>query len=325
MKPSEIIPEAFYHSYDDNLIDSILRVVPSAQEIWFHGSRATGTHRDDSDTDILVIVPPSMPNQQPSYLDIVRSLQKLSLRYENYDIQPASIDSNIHKIAKEEGELLWPDNLQEEVIDEYSTTDISIVKHLKSQGYKLLGQGVDQSAFLEPGTGHVLKIFGTQESTKVPDNDTEKPIFSDDHKMFFEWAKYCNKNKNNPYLPKFSGFESFYWNKRVYLQIRQESLKPIGSMGTVLELMADSIDVFDAKNIDDVEENIDYGGNSADSVNFIKLKKQLGPGGLELLFSTMRRLYLVGKKNGWTFDLHKHNFMRRSDGTPVIIDPWVLS
>jgi predicted nucleotidyltransferase len=106
MRIKEFVFESFYHAYDDDIVDSILQLVPTAQEIWFHGSRATGTHRDDSDTDILVIV----DRTQVDYLDTVRLLQKLSQRYDNYDIQPASINSNIHQIAKEEGELLWDSN-----------------------------------------------------------------------------------------------------------------------------------------------------------------------------------------------------------------------
>jgi hypothetical protein len=214
--------------------------------------------------------------------------------------------------------------IPEDILDEYSPTDQSIIKQLEDQGYKLLGRGVDQSAFLEPGTGHVLKIFGTQNSTKVP-RKNKKPTFSPDHHMFFEWAKYCNRNKNNLFLPKFSGFESFYWNNRVYLQIRQEALKPVDRpMGLVLEAIAETIDIYDAKNLGDIEEHIGHEVGDTDSINYKKLKKQIGADGLQQLFSTMRRLYLISQKNGWTFDLHRYNFMRRADGTPVIVDPWVI-
>jgi hypothetical protein len=43
--------------------------------------------------------------------------------------------------------------IPEAIVDEWSTTDSGIIKHLQKQGYELLGRGVDQSAFLEPGTG----------------------------------------------------------------------------------------------------------------------------------------------------------------------------
>ena len=104
MKITEILNESLSYNSSD-FIDSILRVVPDASEIWLHGSRATNTHRKNSDTDILVIVPDNIVGD--SYLKVVRSLQKLATQYDNYDIQPSKSNSNISKIAKEEGKLLW--------------------------------------------------------------------------------------------------------------------------------------------------------------------------------------------------------------------------
>jgi predicted nucleotidyltransferase len=87
------------------VVDAILKVMPVAQEIWFHGSRATGKHRKNSDTDILVVVPDDLVGDQ--YLGVVRILQKLSSHFDNYDIQPTKAGTNIHRIAQEEGRLLW--------------------------------------------------------------------------------------------------------------------------------------------------------------------------------------------------------------------------
>jgi predicted nucleotidyltransferase len=87
------------------VVDAILKVIPVAQEIWFHGSRATGSHRKNSDTDILVIVPDDLVGDQ--YLGAVRILQKLSTHFDNHDIQPTKSGTNIHRIAQEEGQLLW--------------------------------------------------------------------------------------------------------------------------------------------------------------------------------------------------------------------------
>lgn len=85
--------------------DAILKVMPVAQEIWFHGSRATGKHRRNSDTDILVVVPDDLVGDQ--YLATVRTLQKLCSIFDNYDLQPTKSGTNIHRIAQEEGQLLW--------------------------------------------------------------------------------------------------------------------------------------------------------------------------------------------------------------------------
>jgi predicted nucleotidyltransferase len=89
------------------VVDAIQKVMPVAQEIWFHGSRATGKHRRNSDTDILVVVPDDLVGDQ--YLGAVRILQKLSAQFDNYDIQPTKLGTNIHRIAQEEGRLLWAD------------------------------------------------------------------------------------------------------------------------------------------------------------------------------------------------------------------------
>ena len=198
-------------------------------------------------------------------------------------------------------------------LQEYSTTSSKIDKILTKKGYKKLGAGVDQTAYLEPGTGYVLKVFGTQGGES----------FSPDHKMFFAWAKYCMKNSTNPFLPRFAGYESFVLDGDRYLQIRQEVLKPAGRVGLVLEIFAEAIEEDDADTLQEAEEYVaDF--NRSYIPDLTKLKKQLGPGGLQLLFSTMLRVYVTGRKNGWTFDLHAGNFMVRNDGTPVIVDPWVL-
>jgi predicted nucleotidyltransferase len=92
-------------SLDLNVIQLILSAVPYAQEIWFHGSRATGKHRPDSDTDILVVVPADVVGED--YLETVMTLQKVAQKLSNYDIQPTKISSNIYRIARQEGQLLW--------------------------------------------------------------------------------------------------------------------------------------------------------------------------------------------------------------------------
>jgi len=102
------------------VVDAILKVMPVTQEIWFHGSRATGQHRKNSDTDILVVIPDDLVGDQ--YLSVVRILQKLSSHFDNYDIQPTRAGTNIHRIAQEEGRLLWSSKqgVAEEQLDELS-------------------------------------------------------------------------------------------------------------------------------------------------------------------------------------------------------------
>ena len=121
------------------VVDAILKVMPIAQEIWFHGSRATGKHRKNSDTDILVVVPDDLVGDQ--YLGVVRILQKLSSHFDNYDIQPTHPGYNIHLIAQEEGRLLWSNKqgVAEAGKDNNSDLDTIIQKFVDSpsgQKYK---------------------------------------------------------------------------------------------------------------------------------------------------------------------------------------------
>jgi hypothetical protein len=198
-------------------------------------------------------------------------------------------------------------------LQEFSTTSKKVDKILRAKGYKKLGAGVDQTAYLEPGTGLVLKVFGTQGGES----------FSPDHKMFFTWAKYCMANSKNPFLPKFGGYESFVLDGDRYLQIRQELLKPAGGVGSLLALFSEVADGDDGSTLQDAEEYVAEEWPSSMS-DLQKLKKQLGPKGLQQLFSTMQKVYRISVQRGYTFDLHAGNFMLRGDGTPVIVDPWVI-
>ena len=90
------------------VVDAILKVLPISQEIWFHGSRARGTHHRNSDTDILVVVPSDIVGDP--YLEAVLALRKLSAQFRNYDIQPTHNRGHIYHFAREEGKLLWAKN-----------------------------------------------------------------------------------------------------------------------------------------------------------------------------------------------------------------------
>ena len=172
-----------------------------------------------------------------------------------------------------------------------------------------MGAGVDQTAYLEPGTGYVLKIFGTQGGKD----------FSQDQKMFFKFAKFCMKNQDNPFLPRFYGYESFEFKGKTYLQIRTEQLfKNKKLQQAVYELGAI------------VRRDHQRGYIHPDTPGSIKMiKKNIlnavkTPDRFELLIQTLNKLYSTGSKNKYRWDLHSDNIMVRKDGTPVINDPWIL-
>ena len=112
MRAKEFVAEAFDYVDKEDLVNDILNVLPIAQEIWFHGSRSIGTHHDESDTDILVILPDDI--SVDDRIAAIHTLQRLSKRgmYTGFDIQPASSDNQIARIAREEGQLLWAKDQQ---------------------------------------------------------------------------------------------------------------------------------------------------------------------------------------------------------------------
>lgn len=223
-------------------------------------------------------------------------------------------------------------------ITEFSTYDGEITRVMTKKGYKLLGSGVDQTAFLEPGTGQVLKIFGTQ-----PGTGTER--YSKDQLMFIYWANYCAAYKNNPFLPKFSGWETFDWKGNKYLQIRMERLGPLpdGWAQALSELAGDNYtyekDEYEAereRNKQIADRAAQIGTDNRDSwwgkkrersqaqVAHNELVIQLGREGYDRLLHTLEDLFKTSRKKGWGYDLHGGNFMIRNDSTPVIVDPWVV-
>jgi hypothetical protein len=209
------------------------------------------------------------------------------------------------------------ESLDEEILDEYSQMNPGIKDALIAKGYKFLGQGVDQAAYIEPGTGHILKIFGTQGNED----------FSPDHQMFFRWAKFCEKHQDNKFLPRFYGHESFIWNSESpfsrgparYLMIRTEPLHESGKLGKAMARLSTQIAY--RGNVSEALNDLNsfyHDANHILNTHFTKM------GEIHELAETMYSLYNLGKRHGWKWDLHDDNIMLRKDGTPVLNDPWVI-
>ena len=110
MRAKEFITES--ENLFPKVIEDILRVVPEAKEIWFHGSRATGKHRSNSDWDILVIVDKNLLKDR-DYFDVVMALKPLNAKYKKFDIQAGGLptyEGSVVYWAREEGILLWKDS-----------------------------------------------------------------------------------------------------------------------------------------------------------------------------------------------------------------------
>jgi hypothetical protein len=210
---------------------------------------------------------------------------------------------------------------EEQIIDEKSAMNLGITAELRAKGYQELGSGLDQTAFLEPNTGLVLKIFGTQQSTH---SDTGQPIFSRDQQMFFKFANFCMQQQDNPFLPKFFGFESFIYDNKTYLQIRQERLEQQNNTGDIVSEIGyaitgsgDSAETMSDK--DAVRVTKQFSPSTYDY-----LKNQMGENSLYQLIATILELYKIAKQSGFRWDLHARNIMIRKNGTPVLVDPWNL-
>jgi hypothetical protein len=147
-------------------------------------------------------------------------------------------------------------------------------------------------------------------------------IYSPDQQMFVIWAKYCKKNENNPFLPKFSGFEKFIFDDHTYVQIRMEKLVHLNTrFGYALADLARFIE--EAYNLDHILDGAD-GFPSTNPEQYKDLVKKLGQKNLQLLTKTCVDLFRMSEQYGWTFDLHDENFMARGN-TPIIVDPWVVT
>ena len=180
-----------------------------------------------------------------------------------------------------------------------SYVDPDIAKILKKKGYRLLGQGGDVMAFLEPGTGLVLKIFGT---------DTDTKGFTKAQQAFFTWVKYCMAHSTNPFLPQFSGYESFEFKGQTYLQIRQERL--YNNNTALTDYVAMMVDFIHGS----LEDFI-----SSPPPDIVK---KIGIKNMPLLYNTFEDIEALTSKHGYALDING-NVMTRANGFPVIVDPWV--
>ena len=198
-------------------------------------------------------------------------------------------------------------------------------KVLDKKGYQYLGGGIDKQAFLEPRTGQVLVIFGY--------NARAGGGFSDDQRMFVDWAKYCKKNKANPHLPRFSDWASFDYQGQRYLQIRMEPLRELSDYLKMLVVDLEEVAKYSKSNPKTAFKKIAKFANfnlldagEPDDLDYQAVVKNLG--GEQAAYNLLKTVYDVkkfGKQHGFRIDLHSGNYMQRADGTIVVNDPYVLT
>lgn len=196
-------------------------------------------------------------------------------------------------------------------------------KVLRDKGYRYLGSGVDKQAWLEPGTGQVLIIFGYRKG--VAD-------FSPDQRMFIDWIKYCNQNKSNPHLPRFTGFESFQFQGKNYIQARMERLNEVPArIKELVSYLESAADHMGNKDFDAALKRLTFAGNWDDEADEFKYDtvEQIvdflgGADRTANLLNTVHQVKQFSRQHGYSLDLHSGNYMQRSNGTIVVNDPFVL-
>lgn len=210
-----------------------------------------------------------------------------------------------------------------------------IKTYLQKRGYRFLGAGVDQMAFVEPGTGYVLKVFGT---------DCGGNRLSPDQEMFQAFAAYCAQNQQNPHLPRIYGYETFVFptnpnpamridgrrlpeHNCLYLQIRTERLRHVSNqLFPVYEAMSRAAEVYTSWDefVEDMDHEDVYDEQTSRRFQQMTTDAQ-SLARMERLYETMRNLAAIGEEQAYSWDLHGNNIMERSDGTPVITDPWIVA
>lgn len=191
-----------------------------------------------------------------------------------------------------------------EIISEYSNFHPDIKKLMLEKGYTYVGSGMDQLVFLDHD-GTVLKIFGYSDRSKG-------------HNLAATFIEFCKHNKNNPFLPKFSGLSPFEYDGQKYLQIRQEKLFST-ELGDFIESIGSRIMMLYSADTDRIiaKDLSEEWKKEASQIN-----AAFGRDGVLELTETLRQLVNVGEHHGYNWDLHAENIMERANGTPIIVDPW---
>jgi hypothetical protein len=201
--------------------------------------------------------------------------------------------------------------------------NVGISQALAKKGYQYLGGGIDKQAYLEPDTGQVLIVFGYR---KGHEN------FSPDQRMFIDWINYCNANKDNVHLPRFSGFESFQFGGKNYIQARMEPLRElpdeVGDLVGQLDQVTKKKYRDYRKQLKTAAQYATFQSSEMGNNTWYELEDVIeylgGEQAAENLLQTVYQVQKFAKQHRFSIDLHRGNYMKRPDGTIVVNDPFVL-
>ena len=146
-------------------------------------------------------------------------------------------------------------------------------------GWTVLGSGVGGYAFSHPKKNYIIKIFKTGDAG---------------YKL---WLAFCERNQNNPFVPKLRGKPTPINTQFMFVRI--EKLYPDHS----------------GKAFKDIWEMIDWAETS-----YGVEPNDTFPGDPSLRPAILKVMSFLNNARS-SLDLHKNNIMVRANGQPVIIDP----
>jgi len=209
---------------------------------------------------------------------------------------------------------------------EVGTTNAkAIANQLKAAGYSNVGTGADSTVWAKDDS-HIIKIL-------MPEDLGTKA-----EQVFRKFYEFAMSHQDLACMPRFNEVNTVDINGKDYTQIEMERLNPI-EKGTFMEGVIwffsdfcqarESWDKVDhAMGLSDTWEWYPYAKSSKSIANvYVRQWQDLmydkkSYSMYRELYNVMKLLYNTGTINKFGWDLHTANVMQRSNGQPVIIDPW---
>jgi hypothetical protein len=203
----------------------------------------------------------------------------------------------INPVRWDEEKLIKNKGIVARKIQEQELTEFDYNKHvnmlnayMQKLGYSYIGHGTDAHVFAKE-EGPVVKVL-------IPENGD----ISTAKNPFLAFLNYCEKNANNPYLPKFI----------------ETTKQPI-------QLGAEKFDQVVMERLEELDP--DYDEMIIDMMYSIDEGRPLDPQYRQYanFYKTLKSVIATGTKLGFSNDIIAHdysNVMQRGD-TLVIADPWV--
>jgi hypothetical protein len=200
-----------------------------------------------------------------------------------------------------------------------------IWRQLKAAGYKYVASGADATVWAKDES-HVIKIL-------MPEDLGNKA-----EQVFRKFYEIALKYQDLPCLPRVNEVNTIDINGKDYTQIEMERLRPI-EKGTFMEgviwFFSDFCQaqepwnrVDHAMGLTDTWEYYPHAKGSKTIANVFTRQWQdlmynkQAYSMYRQLYNVMKLLYTTGTINRYGWDLHTANVMQRTNGQPVIIDPW---